>query len=119
MGQITNQWQALTNIQQYQVVSSYLDGISCQLANWPDQGLLSNVLGVVLNNVPSGGLATVVLFGIIYDSNFNWIPNAPVYVGAGGYLTQSIPASSVYQIGKAVGPHSIFVIPSPFLLLNV
>jgi hypothetical protein len=119
MEQVTYQWQALTSMQQYQAVSASSDELSCQLANWPDQSLLSNVLGVILNNALAGQLVTVVLFGIIYDPNFNWIPKNPVYIGNGGYLTQTIPNTSVYQIGKAIGPHTLFVCPSPFLLLNL
>lgn len=119
MEQITYQWQAIGPMQKYQAVSASIDELSCQLANWPDQSLLSNVLGVILNNALAGQLVTVVLFGIIYDPNFNWIPKNPVYIGNGGYLTQTIPNTSVYQIGKAIGPHTLFVYPSPFLLLNL
>lgn len=119
MDKVIYKWQALTPMQKYQAVSSSSDELSCQLANWPNQTLLSNVLGVILSNAVAGQLVEVVLLGIIYDSSFSWIPNAPVYIGSGGYLTQTIPSTAVYQIGKAVGTHTLFISPSQFLLLNI
>jgi len=110
--------QALTNMTKYQAVSSLTDDITVGLSLWPDATLMSNVLGIVLNTVTAGQIVNILQLGIIQDSNWNWIPQKPIYVGAGGYLTQIKPTTAIYTIAKAVGRTSIFVSPSQLFLLN-
>ena len=111
--------QAETAMQQYQAVSSSASNeMNCRLSMWPDEDVMSNVLGITKTNAFNGQMVEIVLEGILFDLKWNWIPNKPIFVGGGGYLTQTMPTKSVYQIAKAIGPHTIFVAPSMFLLLN-
>jgi len=117
--QVTYQLQAKTAMQKYQAVSQCsTDEMSCELVTWPDEARLSNFLGVITNNATPGQNTTIVMYGIISDPNFSWIANSPIYIGAGGYLTQTMPTSNVRMIGKALGPHVMFVNPSQFFLMN-
>lgn len=115
---VTYPYQALTAMQKYQAVCASTDELSCRLALWPDQTHLSNMIGITTSNATPGMNTEICLFGILYDAAWDWIPFRPIFVGAGGYLTQTMPNTAVYQIAKALGPHTIFVSPSQFFLLN-
>lgn len=73
---------------------------------------------ITQNSVSSGALDQVVAYGVLDEPTWSWTPNNPIYLGANGVLTQTIPTSPsalfLAQIAVATSPTSIFVdrIPS-------
>ena len=87
-------------------------------AMWPDKNMVSSIVGLALNDAGDGASVEVLILGIVSDPVFSFIRQKPIYIGSGGYLTQTIPNQSVYAIGKATATNSIFVSPSQLYLLK-
>ncbi len=115
---ITYSYQALTAMRKYQVVCPSTDEMSCKLVNWPDQIDLSNIIGITMHDAIPGEAINICLFGILYDTSWDWESFKPIYVGDGGYLTQIMPPRSIYKVAKALGPNTIYVAPSQLFLLT-
>lgn len=50
------------------------------------------------------------MYGLVYNSSWNWTVGLPVFVGTGGQLTQGIPTTGYRQVaGVAHSPTSIFM----------
>lgn len=68
----------------------------------------------------SGATVTAVAYGLITEPTWSWTPG-PVYLGAAGVLTQTVPTSPgavfLAQIGYAPTPTSIFVDRYPSIKL--
>lgn len=68
------------------------------------------VKGVIVNSTTINSRGQVQLTGELYNSNWNWEPPLPVYLGVDGELTQEIPLIKVFlEIGKALTETSILL----------
>lgn len=78
---------------------------------------LGSFVGITSSASPQGELATVVTVGLMVEPSWSWIPDRPIYFGAGGFLTQTVPAlgNNAYtqQVAYASSATSIFVLPQP------
>lgn len=84
------------------------DGTLCA----PERGNLSNFAGITLGANVAGTDATIQRFGVISDAAFSFTPDAPLYIGADGVLTETI-TSPVRRIGVAVSATQINLDPFP------
>lgn len=75
------------------------------------------LLGVALNSASAQGeQVSIRRRGTVVDSGWAW-DEGPVYVGVGGALTQTLPASGwVCLIGTAVNPTTVEISPQPIIL---
>lgn len=68
-------------------------------------------VGISLNAAALGDTVRIVVAGYMTEPSWGWM-DGPIWVGAGGLLTQSPPAvAAVIQIGVATGPQSLVVTP--------
>ena len=76
-----------------------------------------NAIGVGLNAAAIGESVTIVSFGEISESSWQFTADAPVFLGPNGTLTQTVPQAGIFlQIGIAQSATSIFVdISSPII----
>lgn len=82
--------------------ASYADN-----TNVPDANL---VLGVTRGAVVAGDLAQIQVTGLMTESSWAWTPDAPVFVGAAGVLTQPAPASGfALMVGIATAADQILI----------
>lgn len=88
-----------------------------RLASSDDPSQAGTVLGVSLTAADDGAGLDVAITGEVTETSWSWAVG-PVFLGQGGALTQSPPASGfVQQIGKAVGPNSLVVsLSTPIVL---
>lgn len=63
-----------------------------------DAADIGTALGVTVSAATAGGAVSVLTAGIMEDSSWNWNTNLPVYLGADGVLTQTVPASGYHQV---------------------
>ncbi|HYE75116.1 MAG TPA: hypothetical protein VEF04_17375, partial [Blastocatellia bacterium] len=71
--------------------------------------------GITLNAALGGEIVNIQRLGEATESSWNWIVDAPIYIGANGVLTQTPPVASTAAfsqiIGVAVSPTSIYLAP--------
>jgi hypothetical protein len=74
---------------------------------------------VTTSSAVMGETLTAITTGRVTEQAWTWAPNAPVYCGAGGQLTQTSPTSGWLRIiGHAENPTTIFVqIHQPITLI--
>lgn len=69
-----------------------------------------NVIGVAIGGVNAGALVTVQYLGPLTYNGWAWVLGKPVFVGAGGVLTQTPPTVGFDQIvGTPITPTSILL----------
>lgn len=56
------------------------------------------VVGITLGAVNAGDVAEIQIAGTITEPSWNWTLGLPIFVGANGILTQSVPTSGIIQI---------------------
>ena len=68
------------------------------------------VLGITRGAVVGGALAQIQTGGLMTEVSWAWTPDAPVFVGAAGVLTQTAPLAGFNLIvGVATSPTQIFI----------
>jgi hypothetical protein len=70
--------------------------------------------------VMSGASVEVLLYGVLTEPSWSWTPDAPLYLGANGIITQTAPTSPALflaQVGIATGPTTVFIDRQPSILL--
>ena len=90
------------------VVSDGASGVL--LANNTDLTHRNRVVGVTETAAALAAAVNVRRVGQLVFSSWNWVPNAPVFVGVGGVLTQTPPVSpAVFSqiVAVATSPTSI------------
>lgn len=80
------------------------------------------VFGMTSGAVSAGAEATIITAGNITEPSWNWTVNQPVYLGANGTLTQTMPvkasAEFVVVVGIAVAATTLFInIGMPIVLV--
>lgn len=76
---------------------------------YADAGSLSTSL-VVGISITAGTTVNVRTSGVVEDPAWSWTPNAPVYLGANGYMTQTQPTSGILAvIGTAKSENELLV----------
>jgi hypothetical protein len=80
-------------------------------------------IGITTGAAANGTSVTVQTAGPLTESSWSWTPAAPIYVGANGALTQTVPAVGngarfSQRVGYAVTPTEMFVDlgPDPIIL---
>ena len=99
----------------HRVVKGPTGGVlPCDAGTLSDAGL---ALGVALNSAQPGGAVSIRSLGVITDPSLSLVPNAPVFCGPNGALTQSVPASPaaafLLQVGRSLSATSFFVSLQP------
>ena len=93
----------------YRAVAFRADG-RLEPANHDNPAHLGRVAGITAASAAAGESAKARVSGILSFNGWNWSPGRPVYVGAGGGLTQTPPATGfVQQIGVAAGADALLV----------
>lgn len=68
------------------------------------------VLGITQGAAVDGDLIKVQYDGKMTESSWTWTVNVPIYCGASGVLTETVPTSGfVIQVGTSLSPTSILV----------
>jgi hypothetical protein len=79
------------------------------------------VVGLTTGAVSSGDTATVVYQGLITEGSWSWTPQAPVFLGQNGLLTQIAPVAgvSVFRciLGVAVSATQLWISPQTPVVL--
>lgn len=75
-----------------------LEAGSAVYADLADATHAGRVVGVTQAAATSGSTVTVVTDGVITDAGWSWDIALPVYCGAAGVLTQSVPSGAWLQI---------------------
>lgn len=86
-------------------------GIYCE----PTQNGLSEYAGVTTVAVGLGESTNVVRTGLLTEGGWSWTPNAPIFVGATGVLTETPGALPIRRIGWAISPTQIALDPFPII----
>ena len=55
-------------------------------------------LGITAGAALAGAAVFVVTHGVMVEGSWNWTPRDPVYLGAGGALTQTPPATGLVLV---------------------
>jgi hypothetical protein len=66
-------------------------------------------LGFVDNGVILGQIFKAVTQGLLFDSSWNWQLDKPIFLGLNGFLTQTIPNTSLFikQIGSVINQQTL------------
>ena len=70
--------------------------------------------------IMSGDSGEVLLYGVFTEPSWSWTPDTPLYLGANGIITQSVPTAPALflaQVGIATGPTTVFIDRQPSILL--
>jgi hypothetical protein len=115
-GVSTQTYTAAGTISAYLVVA--VSGGEAVTADSSQIAYAGNVVGVAIGGVNAGALVTVQFAGQLEYNGWNWTLGKPIFLGTGGMLTQTPPASGFNQIiGTPVTPTSIFInLQSPTLV---
>jgi hypothetical protein len=89
----------------------------------PDPGTPSDanlIVGITTGAASSGDPVMVRSLGEMVDPGWSWTPDLPVFVGAGGVLTQVVPTSGwLLQVGFAESATKLLIgLRPPLQLLN-
>lgn len=87
-------------------------GVYCE----PTYESLSEYAGITRFAVIAGNRVKVTKFGLITENSWSWTPNAPIFVGNSGMLSQSFQNLPVRRIGYAVSPTQINL--DPFFIIG-
>lgn len=90
-------------------------------AIYADPSIISHghrVLGMTTGAAAEGGDVTIMSVGELTEPSWSWLPEKPVFLGASGVPTQTVPTSGVLvQIGFATAPTKLYIaIKQPFIL---
>jgi hypothetical protein len=68
--------------------------------------------GITTGAAIAGGKLKILSAGVMVEPSWYWAPNAPVFLGRTGLLTQ-VQVAGVFQqvIGMALSPTSLFISP--------
>jgi hypothetical protein len=70
----------------------------------------SPVVGITSGSVAHGAYATLITSGIFTEPSWTWVSDNPLFVGAGGVLTQTPPSTGyMHVVGYAVSPTTMVV----------
>lgn len=78
-----------------------------------------NVMGLTTNAAIADDLLTVIDTGLVEQLGWTWTPNAPVFLGLNGSVTQT-PNTGVFSkpVGVALSPTKIALQLQPAVFLN-
>lgn len=75
----------------------------------------ARVVGMTTHAAVAGAPVALQIFGEVTEPSWNWIPDQPVYLGADGHLTQSVPVAPAAKFAVVVG----FPISTTTLFINI
>lgn len=104
----------------HRFVTNNAEGL-IEYASCLDGAISHSVIGMTTGSSASGAQAIVQQAGLITEPSWRWIPNAPVYLGVDGLLTQVSPASGIFSliVAFAVTATQIYIrIRDPIYLIN-
>lgn len=102
---------AAENLGAYRAVG--YDGFYTQ----PNADSLAAYAGVTRTATVSSNSVNVVRSGVITENGWSWIPNAPMFIGENGILTQTQPTAGnpVRRIGWAISATELNLDPYPII----
>lgn len=107
---------AATTISSYIAVAA--SGAGIIPADSATVAIAGSVIGIATTAANAGGSVTVQTEGVVSFSGWNWTVGVPVFIGAGGVLTQAAPDIGFLQIiGTADAPGSIVISLEPPIIL--
>ena len=90
-------YMAAAPVRAHHVVVGQVDGKARELdIDTPGHGL--SILGIARTAADTGVTFSVQSSGYMTEAGWSWTPNEPIYAGAEGLLTQSVPAGSFIVI---------------------
>jgi hypothetical protein len=115
-GGSTQAFTAAATISAYTAVA--IVGGSAITADSSQPSMAGNVVGVSITGVNAGAEVTVQFSGELSYNGWNWQLGKPIFLGVGGVLTQTPPATGFNQlIGTPVNSTSMFInLQSPTLI---
>lgn len=94
----------------HRAVKIAIDGLARYAS--PGDADVQGVVGVTTGAAVEDGVVTIQTSGEMTESGWSWTPGGIIYLAASGALTQILPSSgSIYQVGKAIGPTTMFIDP--------
>ena len=81
------------------------------------EALLDLLAGISSGAAEIGQTATLVSRGPLTDPSWSWTPDAPIFVGPNGVLTQTAPTNSARRVAWAATPTLINVDIFPIIQL--
>lgn len=82
---------------------------------------LNTPVWLSLNAADIGEAVNVLMFGFAEEPSWSWTPDAPLYLGQNGVVTQIppvAPAIFLTQIGYAISPTTVFIDQGPSIQLS-
>lgn len=68
--------------------------------------------GITTGAAVLGASVTLAMSGVVIEPSWSWTPNAPVFLGSTGLLTQTLPIGGFLQVvGMALNATTLFVNP--------
>lgn len=121
-GQVQIVGQAGAALSGHRVVTRRADGLITYASN-DDPELVAAPLWLTNGAAADGDDVTVVTFGLVEESSWAWTAGVPLYLGADGVLTQSLPTSAggavfLVQVGYAIDPTTVFFNRQPSIVLT-
>lgn len=81
-----------------------------EICDGSDPASFSRMVGLATASALPGDLMSAVRSGLVSDASWNWSLAAPVYVGAGGLLTQDLTGLAYIQIaGYPESPTAVYM----------
>ena len=107
---------AATNLSALRVVVE--EGGELVYADPTDASHAQQAAGLVTRAYAQDATATARLSEIVSDDGWNWNPTLPIWLGANGTLTQTIPTSGFLRVmARAIDATSIFFEPQEAIQL--
>ena len=108
-GSISHNALASAAIGGHRAIINTVDGVA--YADASDQAHIARVVGVTTGSAAGGAPITFQSSGKITEPSWSWIPDADIFLGLNGLLTQSIPGTAVFaqRLGFALSPTEMWV----------
>ncbi len=114
------EWIAARALSGHRVLAA-INAVHVDYADAADLSLRNRIIGVSAGAASAGAPVMVFNAGMMNFNGWSWVAGAPVFLGAGGALTQVLPASpSAFSIviGRALAPDTLFVAIGAAIILS-
>jgi hypothetical protein len=108
-GSVSHTATASVAIGGHRAVINTVDGVAYADASDPTH--IARVVGVTTSSAAGGSPVTFQASGKITEPSWTWTPDADIFVGLNGLLTQSIPGTAAFaqRLGFALSPTEMWV----------
>ena len=98
----------------HRLVMNAIDGRLIYASNDVEQSAYT-ILGITLGAAVVNASVDVQGFGLVTEPTWTWVPNAPIYLGTNGLMTQIVPSAPTALFSLVVG----FAISATAIFLNL